>query len=97
MDGYTVDDSPETIRRNRLEFSMAPPEILDDIPVNFDTADLYEERCENEVPVDDEHDAGICNGRVVSTGGHGYYNGHYDCYTLYLECENCGPYEVECV
>lgn len=34
-----------------------------------------------------------CGGRVVATGGHHHYNG----YTLYLDCENCGPYEVECV
>ena len=38
-----------------------------------------------------------CGGKVVSTGGHGYYNGSYQCYTMYLRCENCGDYEVECV
>jgi hypothetical protein len=38
-----------------------------------------------------------CGGHVVATGGHGYYNGSYNCYTLYLRCENCGDYEVECV
>lgn len=45
----------------------------------------YPERCDE------------CGGRQWVTGGNGYYNGRYDCYTLYLECENCGPYEVECV
>lgn len=54
-------------------------------PTDFDDAELYEERCEE------------CGGKVVATGGNGYYNGNYQCYTLYLECENCGPYEVECV
>jgi hypothetical protein len=53
-------------------------------PRNND-ADLYEEPCD------------YCGGKVWSTGGSGYYNGSYQCYTLYLECENCGPYEVECV
>lgn len=38
-----------------------------------------------------------CGGKVVSTGGSGYYNGSYQCYTMYLKCENCGDYEVECV
>jgi len=28
MSGYTVDDHPETVARNRDEFGMAPPEIL---------------------------------------------------------------------
>lgn len=66
-------------------------------PVDFDTADLYEERCENEVPVDEDHSQGLCYGRVVSTGGRRHYSNGYDCYTLFLNCENCGPYEVECV
>jgi hypothetical protein len=44
-----------------------------------------------------EDDCEECGGKQFVTGGNGYYNGHYDCYTLYLECENCGPYEVECV
>lgn len=47
--------------------------------------DFYEQPCDE------------CGGKVVSTGGHHYYNGSYDCYTMYLDCENCGPYEVECV
>jgi hypothetical protein len=52
----------------------------------------YEEwRAEGGEPCDE------CGGRVKATGGQHHYNGHYDCYTLYLECENCGPYEVECV
>lgn len=45
----------------------------------------YEENCEE------------CGGKQFVTGGNGYYNGSYQCYTLYLKCENCGPYEVECV
>lgn len=36
-------------------------------------------------------------GKVVATGGNHWYNGSYNCYTLYLNCENCGDYEVECV
>jgi hypothetical protein len=47
--------------------------------------ELYEEPCME------------CGGKVVATGGQHWYNGTYDCYTLYLNCENCGPYEVECV
>jgi hypothetical protein len=47
--------------------------------------DEYEEPCEE------------CGGKQFVTGGHSYYNGSYDCYTLFLECVNCGPYEVECV
>jgi hypothetical protein len=31
------------------------------------------------------------------TGGQRHYNGYYDLYTLYLICEHCGPYDVECV
>ncbi len=38
-----------------------------------------------------------CGGRQKDLGGFGYYNGSYQCYTLTLECENCGPYDVECV
>lgn len=38
-----------------------------------------------------------CGGKVVATGGEHYYNGSYNCYILYLRCENCGDYEVECV
>lgn len=65
-------------------------------PTDFDTAELYEQRCEN---VWDENGNEIpeCGGRVVAVGGHGYYNGSYQCYTLTLECENCGVYDVECV
>lgn len=51
----------------------------------YHDSDVYEEGCEE------------CGGRIWSTGGNGYYNGSYQCYTMYLECENCGPYEVECV
>lgn len=65
-------------------------------PFDFDTAELYEQRCENDVD-----EAGNlmdeCGGRVVAVGGQGYYNGSYQCYTLTLECEKCGVYDVECV
>lgn len=47
--------------------------------------DQYEEDCEE------------CGGEQFVTGGRHHYNGSYNCYTLYLRCENCGPYEVECV
>lgn len=47
--------------------------------------DIYEEPCDR------------CGGKVVATGGNGYYNGSYQCYTLFLRCENCGDYEVEFV
>lgn len=70
---------------------------VEDSPVDFDTAELYEDRCEN---IYDEHGNTLdepCGGRVVSTGGQSHYSNGYDCYTLYLECETCGPYEVECV
>lgn len=52
---------------------------------NSDDGEEYEEFCEE------------CGGKVVATGGHAHYNGYYNCYTLYLRCENCGDYEVECV
>ena len=38
-----------------------------------------------------------CGGRQWVTGGQGHYNGQYQCYTLSLNCENCGDYDVECV
>lgn len=63
-------------------FELLPPEAA--YPES-EPDDLYEEPCEN------------CGGKVTATGGHHYYNGSYNCYTLYLDCENCGPYEVECV
>jgi len=44
-----------------------------------------------------EDDCEECGGKQFVTGGNGHYNGSYQCYTLYLTCENCGPYEVECV
>lgn len=50
-----------------------------------DDGEEYEEPCDN------------CGGKVVALGGQNYYNGSYDCYTLYLRCENCGDYDVECV
>ena len=51
----------------------------------YESNEDYEEPCEE------------CGGKVVSTGGQSYYNGSYQCYTMYLDCENCGPHEVECV
>ena len=47
--------------------------------------DEYPEPCEE------------CGGRQFVVGGQGHYNGSYQCYTLTLNCENCGPYDVECV
>lgn len=73
------------------------PEGFGEPPTDFDTAELYEERCINEYDSGGNFIGGECGGRVVATGGQGYYNGSYQCYTLYLECEFCGPYEVECV
>lgn len=66
-------------------------------PTDFDTAELYEERCENEWDENGNRMEEACGGRVVAVGGQGYYNGSYQCYTLTLECENCGVYDVECV
>lgn len=70
-----------------------PFELLPEPPEGWDAdkSDPRNETLDYEEPCDE------CGGRVIATGGHGYYNGHYQCYTLYLECENCGPYEVECV
>lgn len=66
---------------------------------------LYPDPCENLVKIpeadpDDpeiENGMGRCGGTVWDIGGHSYYNGQYQCYTLYLECEHCGTYDVECV
>lgn len=71
--------------------------VIGEPPTDFNFTDMYEERCENEVPVTDENEAGICNGRLHSTGGQHHYSNGFDCYTLFLTCEHCGPYEVECV
>lgn len=38
-----------------------------------------------------------CGGRLFVTGGNGYYNGSYQCYTQYAICSLCGPTEWECV
>lgn len=93
-----------------VEFELVPPEVVESWESRPEPEYLepeykgeserhvfYPYPCENEVPVDDEHEDGICNGAVWDIGGHSYYNGSYQCYTLYLECENCGPYDVECV
>ena len=61
------------------------------------TFEEYEQTCENEYDADGNPMDEVCGGRVISTGGQGYYNGSYQCYTMYLRCENCGDYEVECV
>lgn len=74
-----------------------PAEHDNEPPTDFDTAELYEERCELDSTDPDAEPGETCGGRLVSTGGNGYYNGSYQCYTLYLRCENCGDYEVECV
>lgn len=78
-------------------FELAENQDYGEPPTDFDTAELYEERCENEVFEDGVIRDEACGGRLVAIGGHGYYNGSYDCYTLTLECEFCGPYDVECV
>lgn len=67
--------------RAGLVFELVP----EPIEYNDEDSELYEDGCEE------------CGGKVVATGGHGYYNGSYQCYTLYLRCENCGDFEVECV
>lgn len=54
-------------------------------PADITDEDLYEERCD------------YCGGKVWSTGGQSHYSNGFDCYTLFLECENCGPYDVECI
>lgn len=68
-------------------FEVLDPEEVEEYYADAENTpdDYYEESCEE------------CGGKVVATGGQHHYNGHYDCYTLYLNCENCGPYEVECV
>jgi len=81
-------------------FELYDPEKHDsgEPPSDFNEDDYYEQRCEEYIYDDEGHSTGeICGGKVVATGGQGYYNGSYQCYTLYLKCENCGPYEVECV
>lgn len=64
-----------------MNFELLPPDYESE-PM---PEGYYEEPCDE------------CGGRVVATGGNHWYNGWYNCYTLYLDCENCGPYEVECV
>lgn len=66
-----------------MEFVMMEPG--DEYYSDDESDDTYYEPCE------------FCGGRVVSTGGNYHYNGNYNCYTMYLDCENCGPYEIECV
>jgi hypothetical protein len=69
-------------------FREAPAEVSTDsgeTGAEVEEENLYEERCET------------CGGKQYVTGSRPYYNGRYDCCTLYLTCENCGPYEVECV
>lgn len=66
-------------------------------PTDFDTAEFYEEPCGSEWDENGNFMEEACGGRVVVVGGSGYYNGSYQCYTLTLECEKCGVYDVECV
>lgn len=68
-----------------VTFELMTDEKFEDTKQDSMPDDYYEEPC------------GECGGKVIATGGRHHYNGHYDCYTLYLKCENCGPYEVECV
>ena len=71
------------------KFELVPPDAEHNSP--YDEEPYYEpcDYCGGKVVV--------TGGKVVVTGGNSYYNGSYSCYTLHLECENCGPYEVECV
>ena len=82
-----------------VAFELFDPEKHDggEPPIDFDEAELYEERCENRWDENGNELEEECGGRLVATGGNSYYNGSYSCYTLHLECERCGPYEVECV
>lgn len=57
----------------------------------------YPEPCDLDYDDEGRRTGEACGGRLWVTGGQGYYNGHYNCYTLGLICEFCGPYEVECV
>lgn len=75
-------------------------EVVD--PNDFSSSQFVDEDgepCDTVDPqfVDEDNPEGICGGKVISTGGHGYYNGSYQCYTMYLHCDRCGDYEVECV
>ena len=82
-----------------LTFSESDLVVGPDVPAYALTEEDYEEGCENLWDENGKPFPGgeVCGGKVVSTGGQGYYNGSYDCYTLYLRCERCGDYEVECV
>ena len=73
------------------DFPVGPQEQYPELEENE-----YPEPCENDVD-ENGNPMEVCGGRVWVTGGNGYYNGSYDCYTLHLRCEKCGPYEVECV
>lgn len=70
-----------------------------DEPVATFTEVDYEEGCENLWDEKGRPFPGgeVCGGKVVSTGGHHHYTNGFDCYTMYLRCERCGDYEVECV
>lgn len=71
-----------------MKFELLPPDWEPE-----PTQEQYRELEENQY----EDDCEECGGKQFVIGGHGYYNGSYQCYTLELECENCGPYDVECV
>lgn len=82
-------------------FELATPEQVAQWELDTQNTpdDFYEEGCENVWDADGNPfpDGEVCGGKVVSTGGQGYYNGSYQCYTMYLRCDRCGDYEVECV
>lgn len=71
---------------------MANFEEYDSEEYGTDNQD-YRELEENQY----EDDCEECGGKQFVIDGYGYYNGSYQCYTLTLKCENCGPYDVECV
>lgn len=88
-----------------MKFELPGPDWQPTSDAGLDDED-YEERCDHLYPYPeyDEFDREpdddgyvVCGGKLVVTGGHGYYNGYYQCYTMYLLCDRCGPYEVECV
>lgn len=80
-----------------VTFELADNQDFGEPPTDFDTAELYEERCDNQYDEQGNLMEEACGGRLVATGGRHHYSNGFNCYTLYLECENCGPYEVECV
>lgn len=78
-----------------MTFELVPEDT--DFPVMDE--EYYEEGCEQMFDADGKPfpDGEVCGGKVVSTGGQHHYSNGFDCYTMYLRCERCGDYEVECV